>query len=72
MKHLPPTGWADVATKRDLDHLEAIMNARFEAIEHRFEAVDARIGEAVHRQTMVLLPAVAAMLAIFGALAAAL
>lgn len=65
MKHLPPTGWADVATKRDLDHLEAIMNARF-------EAVDARIDAAVHRQTLVLIPIIAAMFAIFGAVSALL
>lgn len=24
MEHLPPTGWADVATKRDLDQLRAM------------------------------------------------
>ena len=25
MEHLPPVGWADVATKRDLDHLHVLM-----------------------------------------------
>ena len=25
MEHLPPVGWADVATKRDLDHLHTLM-----------------------------------------------
>jgi hypothetical protein len=27
-EYLPPVGWADVATKRDLDHVEARLNDR--------------------------------------------
>jgi hypothetical protein len=42
MEMLPPTGWADVATKRDLDALEARTDARFARIDARFDAVDAR------------------------------
>jgi hypothetical protein len=30
MEMLPPVGWADVATKQDLDILEARLEARFE------------------------------------------
>ncbi|MGH9011442.1 MAG: hypothetical protein ACRDYF_16590 [Acidimicrobiia bacterium] len=42
MEMLPPVGWADVATKRDLDALEERMNLRFEAQEQRFQLVDQR------------------------------
>ena len=29
MEHLPPVGWADVATKRDLDNLGNVLRAEF-------------------------------------------
>ena len=30
MEHLPPVGWSDVATKRDLDHLRTELEVRLE------------------------------------------
>ncbi|MEZ5171354.1 MAG: hypothetical protein R3A49_11475 [Acidimicrobiia bacterium] len=36
MEMLPPVGWADVATKRDLDALEERMGLRFDAVKHEF------------------------------------
>src|SRR2546423_11855832 len=42
MELLPPVGWADVATKRDLDTLEERMHLRFELVDQRFELVDRR------------------------------
>lgn len=38
MEHLPPIGWADVATKGDLDHLRTVIDARFDTTEARFDA----------------------------------
>jgi hypothetical protein len=43
MEMMPPVGWADVATKRDLDALEERMNLRFELVDQRFEALEHKL-----------------------------
>ena len=40
MEHLPPVGWASVATKDDVARLEAVMDARFGQVDARFDRVE--------------------------------
>ena len=53
IEHLPPAGWADIATKHDLAHLEerlelrfagrfAGIDARFDRVDERFNSIDER------------------------------
>lgn len=37
IEHLPPVGWADVATKHDLAQLQSHMDAKLEAFDVKFE-----------------------------------
>ncbi len=40
MELLPPVGWADVATKRDLDHLHSVLDTKIDTV---FGTMDAKI-----------------------------
>ena len=58
MEHLPPTGWADVATKRDVDHLADVTRLEFE---RAIEELRGDVHKALSEQTRtVVLTAVLA------------
>ena len=68
MEHLPPTGWSDVATKRDLDHLREITKRDLDTFAASFRA---ELHQALSEQTrtVVLISAltnVGALIAVGG------
>lgn len=44
IEHLPPVGWADVATKQDLAALEERLDLRFARVDDRFARVEDRFS----------------------------
>ena len=44
MESLPPVDWHELATKDDLAGLEGRVNARFEVVDARFDALRVELG----------------------------
>lgn len=49
IEHLPPVGWADVATKHDLAGLEQRVDLRFARVDDQFTAVSSRFDRVDER-----------------------
>lgn len=52
MELLPPVGWADVATKRDLDHLADVLGARIDAVNEQLDQARTSIEARVDRSDL--------------------
>jgi S-adenosylhomocysteine hydrolase len=77
MEHLPPVGWADVATKRDLDGLQVLMKHDLDAQSALFESkleaglarVSAEVSDRLRTQTLVVCTTLIAGMGVVAALA---
>ena len=69
MELLPPVGWADVATKTDLQHLREELKADIQALQLSFETT---LEKRLHEQTKWFITTMIAMNAVTVAVAVAL
>jgi hypothetical protein len=70
MEHLPPVGWPDVATKRDLDMLGERLELQLAALEGKMTAAwRADLAAQARHQTTVMLGMNSGLAVVFGLLA---
>ena len=50
MEYLPPVGWADVATKRDLDHLTVATKRDLEMLELKLHSQIGALGHSLRTE----------------------
>ena len=54
MEHLPPVGWADVATKRDLDHFATVLRGEMKVLETGIRGEVATLGSDIRTEMATL------------------
>jgi hypothetical protein len=76
MEHLPPLGWADVATKRDLDQLAVITKHELDQLRLDIDRVEQRVtatfrGELVAQTRTIIFALLGTVIAMGGVTIAA-
>lgn len=68
MAYLPPVGWADVATKRDLDNLGHQLSAEIAGVRIEIAGVRTEIHKTVRTMTLTMVGATAAIVTVVATL----